>query len=133
MEHPASPKVAEFLRLGAVLPLVRDGLGWALGGRPLGQLGGPDAAQAEVLITPRALRLAEAGSAALTGEVLAVQYRDTAYAVTVRLEEPGAAPAQTVQISSDSRMRVGERVGLDLISERLRWFAARTTPSFAQG
>ncbi len=133
VEHPASPKVAEFLRLGAVLPLVRDGQGWSLGGRPLGALGGPDFARAEVLITPRALRLAEAGSATLTGAVMAVQYRDTAYAVTVRLEAPGAAQAaQTVQISSDTRMRVGERVGLNIISERLRWFPARPEPTFAK-
>ncbi|GGH43650.1 Fe3+/spermidine/putrescine ABC transporter ATP-binding protein [Frigidibacter albus] len=132
VEHPASPKVAEFLRLGAVLPLVRDGQGWSLGGRPFGALGGPDFARAEVLITPRALLLAEAGSATLTGEVMAVQYRDTGYAVTVRLEAPGAAPAQTVQISSDTRMRVGERVGLNIISERLRWFPARPEPTFAK-
>ncbi|MFN3276303.1 MAG: ABC transporter ATP-binding protein [Paracoccus sp. (in: a-proteobacteria)] len=129
VEHPASPKVAEFLRLGAMLPLTRDGQGWNFAGHPLGPLGGPDAATAEVLATPRALRLAQPGTAPLTGEVVAAMFRDTAYAVTVRL----AGAPQTVQITSDTRMRIGERVGLEIISDRLRWFAARTTPLSERG
>ncbi|MDP2120020.1 MAG: ABC transporter ATP-binding protein [Hoeflea sp.] len=124
VEHPASAKVAEFLRLGAVLSLTRNGVGWSYGDRALGVTGGPETGTADLLITPRALRIAEAGSAALSGEVMAVNYRDMAYAVTVRLD--AAAPAQTVQISSDTRMRLGERIGLEIVSERLRWFPART-------
>ncbi|MFN3527321.1 MAG: ABC transporter ATP-binding protein, partial [Paracoccus sp. (in: a-proteobacteria)] len=130
-EHPASPKVAEFLRLGAMLRLTRDGDGWFLGTRPLGPLGGPQTATAEVLVTPRALRITDPAHAVLTGEVMAVQYRETAYAVTVRLD--GAAGPQLVQISSDTRMRITERVGLDIISDRLRWFPARTEPLSERG
>lgn len=124
VEHPASPKVAEFLRLGAVLLLTRDAGGWSYGGHALGPMGGPEASAAEVLVTPRALRIVDFGTTALSGEVMAVQYRDTAYAVTVRLNQ--AASAQTVQISSDTRMRLGERIGLEIVSDRLRWFPART-------
>jgi iron(III) transport system ATP-binding protein len=127
VEHPASAKVAEFLRLGAVLPLHRGPRGWAFGARPLDLAGGPEAAAAEVLITPRALRRADPATAVLTGEALTVQYRDTAYAVTVRLD--GTAPAQTVQISSDTRLRIGERIGLEIISERLRWFTVQPSPN----
>ncbi len=121
IEHPASPKVAEFLRLGAILQLARGADGWTLGSCGLGLLGGPDAATAEVLITPGALRATEAEGAALQGEIVAMHYRDTAYAITVALDA-----GQTVQISRDSRMRLGERIGLEIISERLRWFPART-------
>jgi iron(III) transport system ATP-binding protein len=124
VEHPASPKVAEFLRLGAVLSLRRADDRWLFGHCPLELLGGPQADAAQLLITPRALVMADAGSAALIGEVIAVHYRDTAYAVTVRLAD--TAPAQTVQIASNTRMRIGERVGLEIISDRLRWFPATT-------
>ncbi|MFN3970918.1 MAG: ABC transporter ATP-binding protein [Gemmobacter sp.] len=131
IEHPASTKVAEFLRLGAVLHLRRDAGGWSFGGRPIGVPGGPEAATAHALITPRALRLGDPHDARLTGEVMVVQYRDTGYAATVRLD--GAAPPQTVQISSDTRMRIGERVGLNIISERLRWFVAQSEPPAEKG
>ncbi len=120
VEHPASPKVAEFLRLGTVLALTRTSAGWSVGGQPL--LGGPDTATAEVLVTPRALRVTAPGQAPLGGEVTAVHYRDTAYAVAVRLDGPAGQP---LQISSQIRPRIGERVGLEILSERLRWFPAR--------
>jgi iron(III) transport system ATP-binding protein len=123
VEHPASPKVAEFLRLGAVLPLTRDAGGWFCGGHALGTLGGPDSAAAEVLVTPRALRRVDPESAALTGEVLTAQFRDTGYAVTVRLETD---MPHSVQISSDTRLRIGERIGLQILPDHLRWFPAST-------
>ena len=124
VEHPASPKVAEFLRLGAVLTVRRGDGGWSFGPGPLGIVGGPQVDTAQVLITPRALVLADDGTAALEGEVMAVHYRDTAYAITVRLAD--TVPAQTVQIASNTRMRIGERIGLEIVSDRLRWFSART-------
>lgn len=123
VEHPASPKVAEFLRLGAVLPLTRDAGGWFCGGHALGDLGGPDIATAEVLVTPRALQRTDPGDAALTGEVLAAQFRDNGYAVTLRLD---ADVRHTVQIFSDTRLRIGERIGLQILPDQLRWFPART-------
>ncbi|TGD42518.1 ABC transporter ATP-binding protein [Pseudotabrizicola sediminis] len=131
VEQPASAKVAEFLRLGAVLRLSRDAKGWACAGHDLGPLGGPQSAAADVLITPRALRRIDVDAAALTGEVLAAQFRDTGYAVTVRLDGAAAdaragtaGTGQTVQISSDTRLRIGERVGLQILPDRLRWFPA---------
>jgi len=123
VSQPASPKVAEFLRLGAVLPLTRDAQGWFCGGHALGVLGGPETATAEVLFSPRSLRLSDAESAALTGEVLAAQFRDNGYVVTVRLD---ADVRHTVQISSDTRLRIGERIGLQILPDQLRWFPART-------
>ena len=122
VEHPASPKVAEFLRLGTVLSLTRNGLDWTLGSRPLGPLGGPDLAEAELLLTPRAVRVIGPDETDLIGRVTAVHYRDTAYAVTVRLDGLGEQP---IQISSNTRPRIGERVGLEILSERLRWFSPR--------
>lgn len=126
VERPASPKVAEFLRLGAVLTLRQADGSWWFGQRQLGLTGGPEAATAQVLVTPRALVLAELGCAALAGDVIAVHYRDTAYAITVRLAD--TAPAKTVQIASNTRLRIGERIGLEIFSDRLCWFPATTEP-----
>ncbi|MFN3605920.1 MAG: TOBE domain-containing protein, partial [Cypionkella sp.] len=123
VEQPASPKIAEFLRLGAVLPLTRAAGGWFCFGQALGPLAGPDSATAEVLITPRALRRADLAGAALSGEVLAAQFRDNGYAVTVRLD---ADVRYKVQISSDTRLRIGERIGLQILPDHLHWFPART-------
>lgn len=128
VEDPSSPAVAEFLRLGAVLPLLRKAEGWSFEGKALGAIGGPDGAAAEVLVTPRALRLTEADGAVLTGEVLAAQFRDNGYAVIVRLEAGNGHSGiqHTVQISSDTRLRVGERIGLQILPAHLRWFPAHT-------
>ncbi len=127
VEHPASPKVAEFLRLGAILPLTRDAQGWSCGGQGLGALGGPDRATAEVLITPRALKMTDPAQAALTGTVLAAQFRDNGFAVSVQLDGVQASPAlgHSVQVSSNSRLRIGERIGLQILPDHLRWFPAR--------
>ncbi|WP_273690793.1 ABC transporter ATP-binding protein [Ketogulonicigenium vulgare] len=121
IESPASAKVAEFLRLGTVIDMQRSGVGWASGGRRFA-LAGPDSAAARLLITARALRVVGLDAADLTGTVTGVQYRDTAYAVAVALDG-GTAP-QTVSLSSNIRMRPGDRIGLEIISDRLRWFPA---------
>ncbi len=124
VEAPASAKVAEFLRLGTVLDVTRNGAGWVLHGRHLG-LAGPDASAAQLLVTPRALRIADPGAATLTGQVTTVQYRDTSYAVSVLLD--GIGTPQSLSLSSDIRMRPGERIGLEILSDRLRWFPAPET------
>lgn len=122
IEHPASPKVAGFLRLGAVLTLHRGAEGWLLGGQPIGPLSGPDLPVADVLLTPRALRVVPSESALLTGQIMAIHYRDTAFAVSVRLDGPDGP---TLQIASNTRMRIGDRIGLEIVSESLRWFPAQ--------
>lgn len=122
VERPASAKVAEFLRLGTVLEVSHGPESWRMGGHDLNLQGGPDAARAQLLVTPRALAVTETGNGGLTATVTAVQYRDTAYAVTVRLE---GADAPALQVSSNFRMRIGERIGLEILSDRLRWFPAR--------
>ena len=128
VEHPSSAKVAEFLRLGAVLPLMRDSQGWSYGDLVLGPLCGPDLAEANVLLTPRALRVTSADAATLSGAVLSVQFRDSGYAVTLRLDDHGRKDGllHSVQIFSPTRLRVGERVGLQLVPDYLRWFPPQT-------
>jgi iron(III) transport system ATP-binding protein len=127
VEQPASAKVAEFLRLGTVLPLKRDAQGWSCGTNSLGLLGGPETPAADVLFTPRALRMTAAKGAPLTGEVLTAQFRDSGYAVTVQLDNSTShdGAAHRLHISSDTRLRVGERVGLEILRDHLHWFPAQ--------
>jgi iron(III) transport system ATP-binding protein len=125
IERPANAKIAEFLRLGTVTALRRTEAGWLLGDTPIEISGAPERAAgqvAEALITPRALRAGAPERSTLTGEVSAVQYRDTSYAVSVVV--PASVAPLTLQMTSDTRMRLGERIGLEVISDRLRWFPA---------
>jgi iron(III) transport system ATP-binding protein len=130
VEHPASAKIAEFLRLGTVTRMRRTNAGWSLGEVPLQLSGAPDLAEGEhatALITPRALVAGPPEAGRLTGEVSAVQYRDASYVVSVAV--PTKGPPLTLQMTSDFRMRLGERIGLEVLSERLRWFKADTNPT----
>lgn len=125
VEAPASAKIAEFLRLGTVAPLCRTAEGWSLGDSHITLSGAPDVAvghHAKALITPRALMARNPEHAGVQGAVSAVQYRDTSYVVSVAVPSSGAP--LTLQMTSDIRMRVGERIGLEIISDRLRWFPA---------
>jgi iron(III) transport system ATP-binding protein len=125
IERPANAKIAEFLRLGTVTALRRTEAGWLLGDTQIEISGAPDQAAgqaAEALISPRALRAGAPDRSALTGEVSAIQYRDTSYAVSVVVPSTGAP--LLLQVTSDTRMRLGERIGLEIISERIRWFPA---------
>ncbi|SFV37318.1 iron(III) transport system ATP-binding protein [Devosia crocina] len=131
VEQPGSAKIAEFLRLGSLVPMRRAADGWAVDGTGLALAGAPlDAAgeTAQVLIPPRALLVRAPEEARLTGEVTALHYRDAAYVASVSLVT-GAAPVP-LQVTTNSPMRLGERIGLEIISERLRWFPAEanTTP-----
>ncbi|RDE10411.1 ABC transporter ATP-binding protein [Pelagibacterium lacus] len=130
VEEPASAKIAEFLRLGAIMPLCRTAEGWSLGDSQLTLTGAPKLGVgqcARALVTPRALIARPPDMAGLTGEVSAVQYRDTSYAVSVAVASSGAP--LTLQMTSDFRMRLGERIGLEIISDRLRWFPAEAHPT----
>lgn len=125
VEEPNSAKIAEFLRLGSLVAVERTADAWSLGPNALPIAGGPDAKvgdRAKLLITPRALVVGAPEASALTGEVTSLQYRDTAYVVNVAVAT-GAAPIN-LQITSNSRMRLGERIGLEILSDRLRWFPA---------
>ena len=126
VEAPASAKIAEFLRLGTVAPLLRANAGWLLGDTQMALTGAPEIAEGEhahALITPRALIAGSPDNGSLVGEVSAVQYRDTSYVVSVAVPSSGAP--LTLQMTSDIRLRLGERVGLEIISDRLRWFPAQ--------
>ncbi len=125
IETPADAKIAEFLRLGSIARLRRTDTGWSFGAGASDFAFGPDAPfghEAQVLISPRALQACAPEQAALTGAVKAVQFRDNAYLADIAVAE--GADNLVLQIASNSRMRLGERIGLEIVSDRLRWFPA---------
>jgi len=128
VEAPADTGIAEFLRLGSIVTLRREAGAWLLGQKALPIDAAPSfnaRPEARVLITPRALAVCPLEGAALTGTVRSVQYRDNGYLVSIGLDEDADGLALT--ITSNSRMRPGERIGLEIVSDRLRWFPAEAT------
>ncbi|MFC5386338.1 ABC transporter ATP-binding protein [Aquamicrobium segne] len=126
IEAPASAKIAEFLRLGTVANMRRTATGWAFGSAQSDHALGPDAPfghEAQVLISPHSLQACAPEQAVLTGAVKAVQFRDNAYLADIAVTE--GADNLVLQIASNSRMRLGERIGLEIVSDCLRWFPAQ--------
>lgn len=130
VEQPGSAKVAEFLRLGSIVPVCRTETHWVLEGTglQLAPASGHDGHEkTKMLIPPRALVATGPEGARLAGDVTAVQYRDTAYVASVSLTAGDVR--LPLQITTNNRMRVGERIGLEIISDRLRWFPAEVSNS----
>jgi len=125
IEAPAHAKIAEFLRLGAIARMRRTETGWAFSSGTSDLASGPDAPlghETDVLISPRALVARAPEQASLIGAVKSVQFRDNAYLADVTIAQ--GANGLVLQIASNSRMRLGERIGLEIVSDRLRWFPA---------
>ncbi|MFC0406880.1 ABC transporter ATP-binding protein [Roseomonas elaeocarpi] len=123
--RPATPAVAEFLRLGTLATVTPRADGWWLPGGeapilPRGTGPAPDAPQ-QVLIPRRALRLVPLGEAALRGMVTGSLFAGDRHAVTVQL--PGAPPLD-LRLDSARRAAPGETVGIAVATEELCWFAS---------
>lgn len=123
IEEPATPEVAEFLRLGRLLRASwRDGQ-WHSGGLQIGLCGGPsqtgDNGEAHLLIPPRAVQAVAPEGTALRGKVEAVHYRDASYVVTLSLQGPEAL---SLQLISRTRPVIGSALGIALDPAQLRWF-----------
>lgn len=128
IEAPADAKIAEFLRLGAIARMRRIQTGWAFSSGAAGFAFGPDAPfgdEAQVLISPRALQACAPEQAALVGAVKSVQFRDNAYLADIAVAQ--GTDNLVLQVASHSRMRLGERIGLEIVSDRLRWFPVETS------
>lgn len=128
-DQPADAGVAEFLNLGAVFRAVRGDGVWRLEGTDI-VLDAPPAAvvpadvnQAQVLFARRALaQSVSPETARVKGEVLHSQYRGDHYLLAVRLDASASRPLDLV-MASERKAQPGEKIGIDIMAERLRWFA----------
>jgi hypothetical protein len=58
----------------------------------------------------------------MNGTVTQAQFRGDGYALSIALDD-AAAPV-TVQMTSEARVRAGDRIGLVVEPQGLRWFTA---------
>jgi len=126
VDSPASPGIAEFLKLGAVAPLeYRDGAFWIAGAGVRLDADAdapPPANAAKVLLARGAVRLVGPGADAVPGRVMRSQFRGDGHLATVRVGNE-ISPLE-LQLLSDVRLEAGEHVGVRIEPRRLRWFTA---------
>ena len=119
IDHPRTAAVADFLRLGVMIPAVRNDTGWVIAGTttPLGD-GGVDASSAVVLLPERALSLGDQGPAYLHARVHAVKVLTTGYSLSLTLE----GCEQSIRLVSHCKARPGEVITVSFSPNALRWF-----------
>ena len=127
-DAPASPAVAEFLKLGAVVDAERHDGAWTfrkLGLRLADGAEGPAGAScARVMLGRRALSVVSSEAAAMHGSVLRSRFHGDGHALSIALGD-GAAEQVVVEAWSEHRRRPGEGIGLAVDPRGLRWFPAQ--------
>ncbi|MDR6819440.1 iron(III) transport system ATP-binding protein [Neorhizobium sp. 2083] len=122
IERPATPEVADFLRLGGIADLdYRDGL-WVFKGSDVALLrdAGAAGASARVLIPVGAISAGDVGPGRLAATVLRSQFRGDGHLATVSLVGPAHIE---LQVLSRVKLRPGDAVGLSIDTHQVRWFA----------
>lgn len=114
---PATPYVAEFLRLGALLPVTRGPSGWHLeDGLAIAPSDAVTTAS-RVLIPSRAVRITAPAAGTLTARVVRMVFRGDAHVVIAEL--PGG---HRLQITTEGRLSPDSRIGLRIPLDALCWF-----------
>jgi len=111
---PAKPWIAEFLRLGAILPVTP-------GQAPLPGVIAP-AGATHVLLARRALSVCPPAQSLLRARVLRCLFRGEDFQLTLALQS-GA----DIQITSPQRASPGSELGLHVAQDALQWFHEPTT------
>jgi iron(III) transport system ATP-binding protein len=128
IERPATPEVADFLRLGGIADLEYKAGLWCFKGSDVALLrdGGEADANVRVLIPVTAITVGEISPGRLAGTVLRSQFRGDGHLATVALV--GTDNVQ-LQILSRTKLRPGEGVGLSIAPDQIRWFGNTVHPS----
>ncbi|SFN86186.1 iron(III) transport system ATP-binding protein [Cohaesibacter marisflavi] len=121
VSNPATVAVADFLRLGCLLPADRNGDGWQVEGTSVRLPDGPVASAKSTLLLPeRAMRLGSEGPAQFKARVLRAQTRSTGHALTLGIEGTN----HLIRLVSAQRARIGDLIDISYSPEELRWFPA---------
>lgn len=129
VDAPADAYTAAFLNLGPVFKAVARGSEWRLEDADLALNPPPAFASlgaAQVLLARRALTLTAPGAGDCGGTVSHSLFRGDHHLISVVLDRSARVPqGQPVEVAivSEKRMRAGERAGVRVLPERLRWFA----------
>jgi len=117
--RPATPEVADFLRLGGTASLTwRDGA-WFLGAHAIAREETPRVREAEVLLPLAAVTVSGNAQAAVPATVLRSQFRGDGHLATVA---PAGMPDMELQVLSAARLRPGDQIGLSIDPGRISWF-----------
>ncbi|WP_289036494.1 ABC transporter ATP-binding protein [uncultured Roseibium sp.] len=126
VNHPATSAVADFLRLGCLMPVARVADGWTIEGTELVL---PESAhegsQAQVLLPEKALRLGASGPSTLKTTVVRAQTRSTGQALTLRV----TGTPHLIRLSSSNPVKAGDILDLSFAPENLRWFPISDQPT----
>jgi iron(III) transport system ATP-binding protein len=121
IERPATPEVADFLRLGCLADIERRGAIWFFKGSDVALMPAGDAAarSARILIPTAGISASGDAPDRLSAEVLRSQFRGDGHLATVSL---AGLPGVELQVLSRFKLRPGERIGLAVDPTQIRWF-----------
>lgn len=122
INKPASPYVAEFLRLGSTLDVEWSDAAWRLAGSSVAiarATGKGDRKAAKALIPLQAITVKPTAEADLHVVVQRSQFRGDGHLLTAA---PAGTSTQTFQALSQTKVRPGETVGLSIDENRILWF-----------
>ncbi|QWW70625.1 ABC transporter ATP-binding protein [Rhizobium sp. WYJ-E13] len=121
IERPATPEVADFLRLGCLADIERRGPAWHFKGSNivLTEADGIAGDRARVLIPVGSISAGETSPDRLAATVLRSQFRGDGHLASVSLS---GLPGMQLQLLSHTRLRPGETIGLAIDAAQIRWF-----------
>ncbi|WP_409515613.1 TOBE domain-containing protein [Agrobacterium sp.] len=119
---PATPEVADFLRLGGLADIEWKNGNWFLAGSTyqIADMQNPSRNRARILIPTRAVS-ADEGRASFQGVVLRSQFRGDGHLAVV---SPPGLPSVELQLLSKVRFRPGETIPISVDADQIHWFGA---------
>jgi iron(III) transport system ATP-binding protein len=121
IERPATPAVADFLRLGCLAGIERRGALWFFTNSTVALMeAAADAPRAaDILIPTSGISVSADAPERLCAVVLRSQFRGDGHLATVSLRD---LPSFELQVLSRLKLRAGETVGLSIDATQIRWF-----------
>ena len=126
--RPATPEVADFLRLGCLAEIERRGALWFFKNSDVALMEAASDAGcvARVLIRTASVSVGAEAPERLAATVLRSQFRDDGHLATVC---PAGLAGIELQVLSRAKLRAGETVGISIDPTQIRWFQESTTIS----